>query len=121
MTDNNDMPRTRTIEPIDTPPPSASPTVAMLKADIDSGATGDKVEVFDPGLSPLGTDDEAGGHPNSPQRVALARRMEGVVRWAKGARKTGHAHNLKDPALASFVGLIAGVALVLSVGIAMVR
>ena len=36
------------------------PTTAMLKADIDSGSTGDKVAHYDPGLSQLGTDDEAG-------------------------------------------------------------
>ena len=48
---NRDIPPTRTIEPIDAPPDSANPTTAMLKADINSGRTGDKVEVYDPGLS----------------------------------------------------------------------
>src|SRR4051794_33742785 len=36
------------------PPPSDQPTSAMLKADINSGRTGDKVGVFDPGLSSSG-------------------------------------------------------------------
>ena len=57
-----------------------SSTVAQLKDDIDSGRTGDKVAFSDPGLSSLGTDDEAAGRPNSPERVALARANE---------RKTG--------------------------------
>ena len=51
-------------------------TVAQLKNDIDSGRTGDKVAFSDPGLSPLGTDDEAAGRPNSPERIALARATE---------------------------------------------
>ena len=51
-------------------------TVSQLKADIDAGRTGDKVGNADPGLSPLGTDDEAGGRPNSPAVVAQARQQE---------------------------------------------
>ncbi len=51
-------------------------TVSQLKADIDAGRTGDKVGNADPGLSPLGTDDEAGGRPNDPAVVAQARREE---------------------------------------------
>ena len=51
-------------------------TTAQLKADIDAGRTGDKVSNADPGLSPLGTDDEAAGTPASPDRIALAHRNE---------------------------------------------
>lgn len=58
------------------PPDSDKPTTAMLKADIDSGRTGDKVDHYDVGLSQLGTDDEAAGNPPSPGRVALARETE---------------------------------------------
>ena len=52
------------------------PTTQQLKADIDSGKTGDKVEGFDLGLSTLGTDDEAAGTPNTPEQVAMARALE---------------------------------------------
>lgn len=52
-------------------------TAARLKDDIDSGRTTDKVAMFDPAASPLGTDDEAAGTPNSPARVAMAERTEG--------------------------------------------
>lgn len=61
---------------IRTPPDSAKPTTAMLKADIDSGRTGDKIPHYDPGLSQLGTDDEAAGNAPSHERVALARETE---------------------------------------------
>src|SRR3982750_2586384 len=79
-------PPTHTVKPVDPPPPSDHPTPPMLKADIDSGRTGDKVGVFDPGLSTLGTDDEAAGRPPSPFRIALARYQETFGRWAKGGR-----------------------------------
>lgn len=56
--------------------PAGGATVAQLKNDIDQGRTGDKVAFSDPGLSPLGTDDEAGGFPASPEQIALARKQE---------------------------------------------
>ena len=55
---------------------AANETVAQLKNDIDSGRTGSKVATADPGLSPLGTDDEAAGRPPSSARVAMARAEE---------------------------------------------
>ena len=64
-------------------------TTAQLKADIDSGRTGDKVAVGDPGLSPLGTDDEAAGSPASADRIHTARVQEariGAVAQAKPRR-----------------------------------
>lgn len=49
----------------------------QLKTAIDTGRTGDKIDQgYDPSLSPLGTDDEAGGHPNTPAQVRVARRLE---------------------------------------------
>jgi hypothetical protein len=50
-------------------------TVAQLKADIDSGRTGDKIPVLDPAAAPLGTDDEASGTPPDPAAVTMARRQ----------------------------------------------
>ncbi len=86
--------------------PASGPTVAQLKADIDSGRTGDKVQVSDPGLSPLGTDDEAGGAPNSPKQVALARAYE--------TRDKGGGNPAMNPrsgwAGPAFIGFIAVVA-----------
>jgi hypothetical protein len=115
-----DVPPTRTVEPMAPPPPSERPTTAMLKGDIDSGRTGDKNPVFDPGLSPLGTDDEAAGRPPGPFRIALARRTEAIGRWMSGARMTGAARNKWDGFPFVFVGFIVAVAIVILGGIALV-
>lgn len=86
---------------------AAAPNVAMLKGDIDSGRTGDKNEVFDPGLAALGTDEEAAGTPITPTAVKLARRQESKWRWLWGPPATGTAHNTDDRGvLYGFVGLI---------------
>jgi hypothetical protein len=47
------------------------PTADRLRADIDSGLTGDKVTHSDPAVSPLGTDDEAAGTPVSNEQLRL--------------------------------------------------
>jgi hypothetical protein len=60
--------------------PRAGATAAQLKADIDSGLTGDKVGGFDPSAAPLGTDDEAGGTPHDPELIARMRAQERVGR-----------------------------------------
>ena len=112
-----DIPPTRTIQSIDAPPDSTDPNVAMLKGDIDSGRTGDKNPVFDPGLSPLGTDDEAAGHPAGAFRVTLARRFEDFARWKGGSRATGAAHNKQDGIPTLFLGFIVAVGIVLIVGV----
>jgi hypothetical protein len=116
MSSNRDLPPTGTIEPMAPPPDSQQPTAAMLKGDVDSGRTGDKNPVFDPGLSPLGTDDEAAGRPPSAMRVALARQAENVQRWTKGARRAGAAHNKRDGVPVVFIAFIVAVALALVVG-----
>jgi len=89
----------------------------MLKADIDSGRTGDKVGVLDPGLSPLGTDDEAAGRPPSPFRIALARYQETFERWTRGRRRTSDTHPGWDITLTAFCGLIAAIGVLLLIGI----
>jgi hypothetical protein len=43
--------------------------VSRLRADIDSGKTGDKTPGLDPAAAPLGTDDEAAGTP-VPDEIA---------------------------------------------------
>ena len=117
MTVDPDLPPTRTIKPMDAPPDSARPNTAMLKGDVDSGRTGDKNPVFDPGLSPLGTDDEAAGRPPSTARVALARRFEGFGRWTKGSRRAGAAHHKQDGVPVVFLGFILAVAVALVLGL----
>jgi hypothetical protein len=47
-------------------------TTEQLRIAIDQGQGGCKVDVGDPASAPLGTDDEAGGAPNSTAQVRLA-------------------------------------------------
>nr|WP_114943097.1 hypothetical protein [Microvirga calopogonii] len=110
-----DIPPTRTVKPMDAPPLTEGSTTAQLKGDIDSGRTGDKTQVFDPGLSPLGTDDEAAGTPPTPEQVDRARHQESSARWKEGADKDSYAHQDSRKALYAFVGFI-GLVLVLFVG-----
>ena len=51
-------------------------TVDRLRADIDSGKTGDKVAGSDPAAAPLGTDEEAAGTPIPRAAVAIAHSRE---------------------------------------------
>jgi hypothetical protein len=67
----------------------AEATIAQLKRDIDAGRTGDKVAFPDPGLSPLGTDDEAAGQSPRPEAVALARNQEKAAGAAAAAEVDG--------------------------------
>ena len=112
---HTDIPRTHTIKPMDAPPMNEGSTTARLKGDINSGRTGDKNEVFDPGLSPLGTDDEAGGNPMKPEQVDMARHQESSVRWKDGAETDSYAHQHSRKALYGYIGFI-GLVLVLFVG-----
>ena len=68
----SDQPPHRSAKPIPRPAPvdDPAPNAAMLKADIDTGRTGDKNEVFDPGLSVLGR--QRAGHAGPGQTRARA-------------------------------------------------
>lgn len=103
--------------PVDAP----KPNTAMLKGDIDSGRSGDKVEVFDPGMAMLGTCEEAGGNALSPKDIARARFAEIKERWRLSPRKPGYAHNRVDPTLALYLGFIGVAGIGLSAAIWLVR
>ena len=51
-------------------------TTDQLRIAIDQGRGGDKVDAADPAVAPLGTDDEAGGSPDSAAQVRLAAAQE---------------------------------------------
>jgi hypothetical protein len=53
-----------------------APNAAMLRDDIDSGETGDKIGFPDPSAAPLGTDAEAGGNPATREEMKVAREAE---------------------------------------------
>ena len=71
----NDDPTELEPRPVPTPLTPGG-NAAQLKRDVESGATGDKVPMLDPGLAPLGTDDEAAGAPLDPKLVAEVRERE---------------------------------------------
>ncbi len=96
------------------PPASDRPTTAMLKADIDSGATGDKVKAYDPGLSQLGTDDEAAGQAPSPGRIALARKTEAAPARVRAASRPHGPNSWVVPGYCAAIGVV-GTALAVSV------
>ncbi|SDO71881.1 hypothetical protein SAMN05216196_108145 [Lutimaribacter pacificus] len=66
------MPRTSPRRPQDNGAAAAN----RLRERTDRGGTGDKVAFQDPAAAPLGTDDEAAGHPPTPEEVAEAERHE---------------------------------------------
>jgi hypothetical protein len=57
-------------------PHNPTTNMSQLRAEIDSGKTGDKVPFPDPAAAPLGTDDEAGGAPPRPEAIAAAAARE---------------------------------------------
>jgi hypothetical protein len=54
-------------------------TVEQLRADVDRGRTGDKIDFPDPAAAPLGTDEEAAGTPIDGRLVAQVRQVEGAA------------------------------------------
>ena len=94
-------------------PTQLKDTTAQLKADIDSGRTGDKVSAPDPGLSPLGTDDEAAGTPASPERIHAARAQEAKIgAMARAKPPKGERAWVIPTVLATLVLIIIGIAFV---------
>jgi hypothetical protein len=116
MTQRDGLPRhddPTEIEPRPSPAPMRGPgaTTAQLRRDIESGATGDKIAVLDPAMSPLGTDDEAAGVPPTPELVQAVREAERLAAPPPGdpGRRVQHWLGLKLMAAV-------GVAVALSLG-----
>lgn len=107
-------------------PDNGSPsgaTTAQVKGDINSGRTGDKVAGFDPGASPLGTDDEAGGAALDPQLIAETRARESAGRPQDGAANAATPQLQPDASglrQSYAVPVIAGVLAAAALGIALV-
>jgi len=68
---------------------SSQDTLEQLRADIDSGRTGDKVSAPDPAMAPLGTDDA--GTPPSSAAIGVTRRLE-TSHPHQPQRQTGLGH-----------------------------
>lgn len=95
---------------VDTPPDAERPTTAMLKGDIDSGRTGDKVPHYDPGLSQLGTDDEAAGRPPTSERIASARASEAAT---PRVRASADPHGRRSWVMPAFIAFIVAAAAII--------
>jgi hypothetical protein len=64
-------------------------TTEQLRIAIDQGYGGDKVDAPDPAAAPLGTDDEAGGTPNTRSQVELAAAHEIRARPNQTRQRSG--------------------------------
>ncbi len=116
MTRRNELPRHDDPTEIEPRPRKASErgpgaTVAQLKQDIDSGAAGDKVAMFDPGMANLGTGAEAAGTPMTPEMIKLDREMQ---------RMQNAPHGDPGRQMGLGKGKLVGGALVLLVGLGLV-
>jgi hypothetical protein len=95
-------------------PAPGDDNVAQLKRDIDSGRTGDKVATPDPGLSALGTDAEASGHPATPEQVATDRRQERAIAAGIGPDEAHPTKAKRIWPIVFMVGTIVVIALVIA-------
>lgn len=100
------------------PPNSDNPTAAQLKGDIDSGRTGDKVAHVDVGAAMLGTCEEAGGAPPTPQEVKLARTNEAA---SERVRDAADPHGERSWTLPLYGGIVVAICAVLVIGLLAIR
>ena len=98
----------------DTPHPSAEPD--RLRARLDRGEGSDKINFPDPAAAPLGTDDEAGGHPVTPEQAEMALRAE--TRGAPERREMTTAPRQQVPGNWVFAAGLTVAGLVLIFGVA---
>ena len=102
-------------------PAPGDDNLALLKQDIDSGRTGDKVAAPDPGLSPLGTDDEAGGNAPSPAQIARARQQETSIAATIRPDEAGASGRKSGWPIVMMVGVIVVFALVIAAKVLIFR
>ncbi|MGF7159923.1 hypothetical protein FHS85_001546 [Rhodoligotrophos appendicifer] len=88
-------------------------TTESLRHRIDGGGAGDKVTGSDPAAAPLGTDEEAGGHPPSGVEIAAAWRHEPGQVETDPSRTNGRVNGV-----GRFVFLTAAIALALITALA---
>jgi hypothetical protein len=82
-------------------------TTEQLRIAIDHGHGGDKVDAVDPAAAPLGTDDEAGGTPNTRAQVRLAAKHEIHARpTQRGQQTTGLGHAWWLVGLVALLGVV---------------
>ncbi len=103
---------------IQEPPDSERPNVAQLKGDINSGRTGDKIAHVDVGAAMLGTCEEAGGAPPTPQQVKLARSNEAA---SERVRAAADPHGQRGWTMPLYLGIVGAICAVLVIGMLVIR
>jgi hypothetical protein len=73
------------------PPSGEVRNVERLRHAINAGKSGDKRPMRDPAAAPLGTDEEAGGTPPTPEQVAEAAQHEMAQRVLREGDRTSNA------------------------------
>jgi len=63
---------------------------AQIKGDIARGRTAGKRPGYDPGVSSIETDSEAGGFPLTPEQVRAARETQRIADGSKAIENAGH-------------------------------
>ncbi|GGE46737.1 hypothetical protein GCM10011360_37470 [Primorskyibacter flagellatus] len=89
----------------------------QLREQIDRGGAGDKVAFSDPSAAPLGTDDEAAGHPPGPDEVRRAATAE-LPRDTPAADKQTPAERVRASRGVWVVAVAVGVLIAIGTGVA---
>lgn len=76
--------------------PGASANPDRLRQRIDRGEGGDKIDYPDPAAAPLGTDDEASGHPISPEQLRMAMEAETRTKGGSSPLQSGRQENVRS-------------------------
>lgn len=91
------------------------PTAAQVRQGIDQGQGSDKVNFPDPAAAPLGTDDEAAGHPVTPDQAAAALKSE--KRGGTARKQTTTNLSQRDPSTIRFAIALAVLGALLVIGV----
>ncbi len=94
----------------DGPAPPANPD--RLRQQIDRGEGGDKIDYPDPAAAPLGTDDEASGHPISAEQLRMAMEAETRSTGGPSPLQSGRQENGRSNVLFVLGLVVCGVALI---------
>jgi hypothetical protein len=79
--------------PHDTRSPKRTANPDRLRQSIDRGEGADKIDYPDPAAAPLGTDDEAGGHPVTQEQLDMALAGETRSKGGQAPLQSGRQEN----------------------------
>jgi len=84
----------------------------LLRQSIDRGEGADKIDYPDPAAAPLGTDDEASGHPVTREQLSMALAAESRSRGGQAPLQSGRQENAGSNARFILVLVVVGVLLI---------